>query len=117
MRNSGISGLIVTVTTVGTAWPFTPARIIAAWTAVQSVTQLLREVLVREWRRRAPPEAEYDRWARLHVVYMALTGVVWGSTIFLFAHPAEPATIALTLCCLYGVSSGSVASRPPIRRA
>jgi signal transduction histidine kinase/CheY-like chemotaxis protein len=113
MRNSGISGLIVTVTMIVTAWPYTPGRIIVAWTAVQAVTQLLREVLVREWRKRAPAEAEYDRWARLHVVYMALTGVVWGSTIFLFGHPEQPATIALTLCCLYGVSSGSVASQAP----
>lgn len=113
MRNSGISGLIVTLTVIGTAWEYTPGWIIAVWTAVQTVTQLLREVLVRAWRRRAPADAELERWARIHVVYMALTGIVWGATIFLFAHPEEPATIALTLCCLYGVSSGSVASQAP----
>jgi signal transduction histidine kinase len=113
MRNSGISGLIVTLTMIGTAWEYTPGWIIAVWTVVQTVTQLLREVLVRAWRRRAPPDAELERWARIHVIYMALTGIVWGATIFLFAHPEEPATIALTLCCLYGVSSGSVASQAP----
>jgi signal transduction histidine kinase len=113
MRNSGISGLIVTVTMIGTAWAFTPGWIIAAWTAVQVITQLLREVLVRAWKRRTPAEADYERWARLHVIYMGLTGIVWGATIFLFAHPEEPATIALTLCCLYGISSGSVASQAP----
>jgi signal transduction histidine kinase/CheY-like chemotaxis protein len=47
------------------------------------------------------------------VIFMALTGVVWGATIFLFGHPEAPITIALTLCCLYGVSSGSVASQAP----
>jgi signal transduction histidine kinase len=113
MRNSGISGLIVTVTMIGTAWPFSDKWVIAAWTVVQTITQLLREVLVREWRRRSPPEAEFERWATAHVIFMALTGVVWGSTIFLFADPEQPATIALTLCCLYGVSSGSVASQAP----
>jgi signal transduction histidine kinase len=113
MRNSGISGAIVTLTVIGTAWPFSPGRVIAAWTVLQTITQLLREVLVREWRRRNPPEAEYERWARLHVVFMALTGVMWGATIFLFGHPEQPITIALTLCCLYGVASGSVASQAP----
>jgi two-component system, sensor histidine kinase len=113
MRISGISGLIVTLTMVGTAWAFTPGWIIAVWVTVQTITQLLRELLVRTWRRRVPAEAEYERWARLHVIYMALTGVVWGATIFLFAHPEEPTTVALTLCCLYGISSGSVASQAP----
>ncbi|MBR0869028.1 hybrid sensor histidine kinase/response regulator [Bradyrhizobium tropiciagri] len=113
MRNSGISGLIVTLTIIGTAWEYSGGWIILSWTVVQTVTQLLREVLVHAFRRRQPPDAELERWARLHVIYMALTGIVWGATIFLFAHPEEPITIALTLCCLYGVSSGSVASQAP----
>jgi hypothetical protein len=117
MRSSGISGLIVTLTMIGTASAFTPWWIIAAWTAVQTVTQLLREVLVRAWRRRAPAEADYEHWARLHVIFMALTGIVWGATMFLFAHPEEPTTVALTLCCLYGISSGSVASQAPNPRS
>jgi two-component system, sensor histidine kinase len=113
MRISGISGTIVTLTMIGTAWPFTSGWVIAGWAILQTFTQLFRELLVRSWRSRAPPEAEYERWATVHVVYMFFTGLVWGATIFLFAHPEEPTTVALTLCCLYGISSGSVASQAP----
>lgn len=113
MRNSGISGAIVTLTVIGTAWPFSSGRVIAAWAVLQTITQLLREVLVREWRRRKPPESQYERWASLHVAFMALTGVMWGATIFLFGHPEQPITLALTLCCLFGIASGSVASQAP----
>lgn len=113
MRISGISGTIVTLTMIGTAWPFTSGWVIAGWAIVQTFTQLFRELLVRAWRSRVPPEAEYERWATVHVVYMFFTGIVWGATIFLFAHPEEPTTVALTLCCLFGISSGSVASQAP----
>ena len=113
MRNSGISAAVVTFAAIGTTWAFTSMWVIAGWTVVQAITQLLREVLVRAWLRAAPPDAECGKWARIHVAYMALTGLVWGATAFLFIHPEEPSTLALTLCCLFGVSAGSVASQAP----
>ena len=116
MRGSAVSSLIVTAYMVATAWPYTAWETIAAWTGVQLASQLLRELLIRAWRRRAPPDDEVGRWAQLYTAFMLLTGTIWGATIFLFAHPAEPITVALTLCALYGVGGGSVplqAYNPP----
>lgn len=78
---------------------------------VQTGVQVFREVLIRAWQRHATDESEYQRWANFHVLYMAVTGILWGATMFLFAHPDEPITVALTLCCIFGVTSGSVASQ------
>src|SRR5437868_516889 len=98
MRSSAVSSLIVTAYMVATAWPYTAWQIIVAWAGVQLASQVLRELLIRAWLRRAPPDSEVGRWAQLYTAFMLLTGMIWGATIFLFAHPAEPITVALTLC-------------------
>jgi signal transduction histidine kinase/CheY-like chemotaxis protein len=116
MRISAWSAIVTSVYMVGTAAPYTDWRVIAAWAGVQLMTQLGREGLIRAWRRRARTDSETARWARLYTGYMVITGSLWGSTIYLFAHPGEPITVALTMCCLYAVAAGSVpanAYNPP----
>jgi signal transduction histidine kinase len=116
MRTSSWSAVVVSVYMIGTAAPYTDWRVIAAWAAVQLITQLGREGLIRAWRRRARADSDMDRWARIYTFYMVMTGTLWGSTIYLFAHPDEPITVALTMCCLYAVAAGSVpanAYNPP----
>ena len=116
MRNSAASAVVVTTYMVGTAAAYTPWRIIAAWLCVQLVMQLIREVLILAWRRRPRADADLETWATGYVIYMLATGALWGSTIYLFAHPAQPITVALTMCCLYSIAAGSVptnAYNPP----
>ena len=116
MRISAWSAIVTSIYMIGTAAPYTAWRVIAAWAGVQVVTQLGREGLIRAWRRRARNDAEVQVWARLYTGYMVVTGSLWGSTIILFAHPGEPITVALTMCCLYAVAAGSVpanAYNPP----
>lgn len=115
-RNSAGAAAIVTVYIVGTAWAFTSMSVILGWLAVQLTTQVLREALLRAWNRSVVADEDLPRWAHAYTAYMALAGLVWGATMFLFAHPAAPITVALTLCGLYGISSGSVpgnAYNPP----
>jgi signal transduction histidine kinase/ActR/RegA family two-component response regulator len=116
LRNSAAAAGIVTLYMAGTAASFTPWPVIAGWAAVQVATQVMRGGLYRAWQRADVPDEKLERWALAYTAYMALAGLVWGSTIFLFAHPDEPITVALTLCGLYGISSGSVpgnAYNPP----
>jgi signal transduction histidine kinase len=108
MRNSAASAVVVTLYMAGTAAVTTPWRVIGAWASVQIAMQFGRELLIRAWRRRARADAELAPWARYYVIYMALAGAVWGVTIFLFAHPAQPISVALTMCCLYSIAAGSV---------
>jgi hypothetical protein len=60
--------------------------------------------------RRQPPDAEVARWAGWYTLSMLLAGILWGLSFFLFAHPYEPITVALTLSCLYSVAAGSTPS-------
>lgn len=108
MRAGALSAVIITGYMVATAIPFTPWAVIAGWVAVTVVVQLLRWVLIHAWRNGKPEDAALEPWARIYVAYQALAGPVWGATMFVFAHPGQPITVALTLCCLYAITSGSL---------
>lgn len=107
MRNSAGSAVVVSLYMAGTASPYTSWRVIAAWGTVQLALQACREVLIRAWHQRAPADDALGSWAHIYTLYMVATGALWGSTIYLFAHPAEPITVALTMCCLYAIAAGS----------
>jgi signal transduction histidine kinase/CheY-like chemotaxis protein len=116
LRTSAAAAAIVTLYMATTAAPFTPWQVILVWLAVQLTTQILREALFRAWRHAEASDDVLERWALAYSCYMGLAGLVWGSTIFLFAHPEQPVTVALTLCGLYGIAAGSVpgnAYNPP----
>ena len=105
------ASLIITAYMAATAAPFTPWQPIAGWVVVLLLSVVLREALVRAFFKRAPQDDGLEGWARYHLAFQVLTGCIWGATIFLFGHPDEPITIALVLCCLYSIASGSV---PPL---
>ncbi len=107
MGNSVWSTLVVSTYMAGTAAPYTHWPIIVAWISVQACTQSFRILLMRSWRRRPDPGADPAPWARIYTAYMVASGSVWGTTIYLFAHPDQPITVALTMCCLYAIAAGS----------
>ncbi|MBS0332415.1 MAG: response regulator [Proteobacteria bacterium] len=110
IRNSFAAAAVVTVYMCATQAPFNPWPEIAGWLAVQVSTQLFRLWLVARYRRIPADDdgARLERAAGLNTLYMGIAGCVWGSTAFLFMDPAQPITVALTLCGLYGISGGSV---------
>ncbi|MBC7504890.1 MAG: hybrid sensor histidine kinase/response regulator [Sandarakinorhabdus sp.] len=114
--NSFAAAAVVTIYMAATTWEFTPVATVAAWVAVQLASQLARVVVVRAYRRAEPDDAALPAWGRAYAAYMFGAGIIWGSTAWLFIHPAEPITVALTLCGLYGIAGGSVpvnAYNPP----
>ena len=105
------ASLVITTYMAATAAPFTPWQPIAGWVVILLLSIALREALVRAFFSRAPQDDALEGWARYHLAFQVITGCIWGATIFLFGHPEEPITIALVLCCLYSIASGSV---PPL---
>ena len=106
--NSFIAAIVVTVFMVFTAWPYSPPAVVLVWLTVQALSQVARFVLLLLYRRVKPAGAALDRWADYYSLYMLAAGAIWGATIFGFVDPAQPITVALTLCGLYGISAGSV---------
>jgi signal transduction histidine kinase/CheY-like chemotaxis protein len=108
--NSFAAAAVVTVYMVAVAAPFHPWRSIAVWSALQISTQLFRLWLMARYRRLPPSDdgAGLETAAWLNSLYMLIAGLVWGSTAFFFMDVAQPTTVALTLCGLYGISGGSV---------
>ncbi len=106
--NSFAAAITVTIFMAFTAWPYSSHPAIIAWVAIQALSQVARLVLFLAYRRVKPAPAQLQPWAHFYSAYMLAAGLIWGATIFLFSHPTEPITLALTLCGLYGISAGSV---------
>jgi signal transduction histidine kinase len=108
MRNTSLASVVITAYMVGASWAFTSQLLILAWAAVQLTSVAVREGLIHAFHKRQPPDAELERWAAYYVAHQVGVGLIWGATIFLFAHPEQPVTVALTLCCLYSIGAGAV---------
>ena len=107
MRNTSLAAVVVSIYMIAASWAFTSHAVVRGWAAVQAASMLSREALVAAFARRRS-DSGLERWARLYVLHQLVVGLIWGSCIFLFAHPDQPITVALTLCCLYSIGAGAV---------
>lgn len=108
MRNTSLAAMVITAYMVAASWAFTDRTVILGWAAVQIATIAVREGMIHAFHKRDRADAELERWAAYYVAHQALVGLTWGATMFLFAHPDQPITVALTLCCLYSIGAGAV---------
>jgi signal transduction histidine kinase/CheY-like chemotaxis protein len=108
MRNTSLASMVITAYMIAASWAFTSHLVILGWAAVQIASIAIREGMIHVFHKRERSDAELERWASYYVAHQALVGLTWGATIFLFAHPDQPITVALTLCCLYSIGAGAV---------
>jgi signal transduction histidine kinase/ActR/RegA family two-component response regulator len=111
--NSFAAAMVVTFYMVATALPYSPHPLVWGWLAAQGLSQVYRGWIYFRYRANPPDIPPVDDptlsgWGRTYAGYMLVAGLVWGATIFLFAHGEKPITLALTLCGLYGIAGGSV---------
>ena len=109
LPNSSLAALVVIVFMTVTAWPYSSHASILGWVGVQVATQLGRAALYLIYRRKPRGDAELAYWGWWHTAYMWMAGLCWAACAFLFMHPEQPVSIALTLCGLYGLTGGAVA--------
>ena len=107
-RFTNFATAVITLYMVGVSWAFTSHAVIAIWALFALATGIARKLLIDGFARSAPAGAELERWARFYVVHQVFSGLVWGSTMFLFAHLDQPVTVALTMSCLYSIGAGTV---------
>lgn len=92
-------------------------RVVVAWLATEVATQVYRQFrMLDRYARGVPAQNFAAYWARHHAIYQTSIGVVWGATMFLFAHEADPISVAMTVCGLVIITSGAVpglAYNPP----
>lgn len=108
MRNTSLASMVITAYMVGVSWAFTSHAVIIGWAIVQCLSIGVREGMIHTFHKRERAASELERWASYYVVHQAGVALIWGSTMFLFAHPEQPITVALTLCCLYSIGAGAV---------
>ena len=91
----------------GVMWQQEAPWVMAAWMAAILANQAWRGVLVRAYRRAAPPVRDAARWGAYWVVGSTLAGALWGfAAIAMF--PALPAYQALFIVCQFGVILGGL---------
>jgi signal transduction histidine kinase len=108
MRNTSLASMVITAYMIGASWAFSSHVVIVGWALVQVASIAVRERLIHVFHQRERADAELERWANYYVAHQAGVGLIWGATMFLFAHPDQPITVALTLCCLYSIGAGAV---------
>jgi signal transduction histidine kinase/ActR/RegA family two-component response regulator len=116
LPNSFAAAMVVTIYMIATAWPYTQLKPIGTWLGAQALAQAHRFWIYRRYTRAELTTANAQSWSRRYSEYMAVAGLVWGSSIFLFVHLDVPISLALTMCGLYGIAAGSVpgnAYNPP----
>jgi signal transduction histidine kinase/ActR/RegA family two-component response regulator len=100
-----------------TAFTHSAWRVVVAWLATEVATQVYRQFrMLNRYARGVPVTNFAAYWARHHAIYQTSIGVVWGATMFLFAHEGDPVSVAMTVCGLVIITSGAVpglAYNPP----
>ncbi|UAJ09820.1 ATP-binding response regulator [Glacieibacterium megasporae] len=108
-RNNIIIENACLVFMVATALLRTDWRIVAAWAAVEVGTQVYRQFRMLHRYAAGIPAVNFAAyWSRHHAIYQTTLGVVWGATMFLFAHPADPISVATTACVIILLTAGAV---------
>jgi two-component system, sensor histidine kinase len=108
IRSQTAAGFVVAGYMVGTAAPFTAGWMVALWGAGMIVAVMARWAVCHFFQRMQPPEDRLPHWARLYTLSMTFIGLMYGLAFLLFAHPAQPITVALTMAALYSLAAGSV---------
>jgi hypothetical protein len=102
-----VSMLLGAAILCGVMWQQEAPWVMAAWVVAILANQAWRGVLVRAYRRAAPPIGDAARWGAYWVVGATFAGALWGfAAIAMF--PASPAYQALFIVCQFGVILGGL---------
>ena len=92
---TGLIGvLIVALTACVVFWQVVPQWILSLWTGITVLLTLIRGGVVFAFQRRESLTSNIDRWARLHVIGVVASGLLW-SIPFIFLWPPEHSVFQL----------------------
>ena len=93
----------------GVMWEQEAPWVMATWVAAILANQAWRGMLVRAYRKAAPPIADAERWGAYWVAGSTLAGALWGAaSVVMF--PAQPSYQALFIVCQFGVILGGLSN-------
>ncbi len=84
-------------------------KTVLLWTLCEVSSQIYRTIFMLRPYARGWPETDFARyWARHHAIYQTTIGVIWGASMFVFAHASDPESVVLTVTGLVVIVSGAV---------
>jgi diguanylate cyclase (GGDEF)-like protein/PAS domain S-box-containing protein len=100
-----VAGGLLAALLVVLFWGMTPPAAVAAWVAVIEGAYLARIILVRRYR--ADSLQSSDIWLKRFRVGSAITGLIWGTGIFLLFKPNDIVNQSLLAIIVAGLIAGS----------
>lgn len=91
-------------------WTHADRRILLGWAAAVMTLTFARVALWLCCRNRMALDAAVVRWGFRYTLGAAMSGVLWGSTAFLFVHPGNPGSLILVSFVIGGMGAGAVTS-------
>lgn len=113
-RTTLATNVLLASALVAVLWPLFAHALLLGWWAAIVALVLVRLLLVRGYRRRAPDQVR--RWARYLTGATLLSGLAWGLSGVLFFAPQSVLGLSFVAIVLAGIAAGSVpayASWPP----
>jgi len=93
---------------VAALWHGTDRRTLLGWAAAVATLTLVRLGLWLYSRPRLADAGEAVRWGPRYTVGSTVSGLLWGSTAFLFISPENPTSLILVSFVIGGMAAGSV---------
>ena len=104
-----IGGTLIGMLVLAAAmWRVSPHVPLLGWCVFVSANQGWRALLHARFFRADVPDATIDRWALYWATGAGISGLLWGSTAFLFLSSTEPHYQVVLTVLVFGVTTGAV---------
>src|SRR3990167_11249793 len=106
---TSIGGTLIGMLVLAAAmWRVSPHVPLLGWCVLVTANQGWRALLHARFFRADVPDATIDRWALYWATGAGISGLLWGSTAFLFLSSTEPHYQVVLTVLVFGVTTGAV---------
>jgi signal transduction histidine kinase/CheY-like chemotaxis protein len=106
---TSIGGTLIGMLVLAAAmWRVSPHVTLLGWCVLMTANQGWRAALHTRFFRAHVPDAQIDRWALYWATGAGISGLLWGSTAFLFLTSTAPHHQVVLTVLVFGVTTGAV---------
>ena len=106
---TSITGTLIGMLILATAiWQVAPRAQLLGWCVLVTANQGWRALLHARFFRADVPDAKIDRWALYWATGAGISGLLWGSTAFLFLYSIPPLYHVVLIVLVFGVTTAAV---------
>jgi hypothetical protein len=106
----GLTGVfVITISVCAVLWQVIPQWKLSLWAGSSFLLIIVRGLLIAAFQRKKPSGPDIHQWARLHVIGVVLSGILWAMPALFLWPSNSPAHQLIWLTCIVGLSASAVA--------